>query len=312
MDPMKLITYVVMAAVSALLVIGGLGFYAGYSAGRRDISEVKAYIAAARLNLPVGTAGKDGAPSATISLEPGALEPVMTEIKALGETMADLQQRVASVADVGGKSRDEAKSRDETKSHDEARLREELTQAKQRLAEVTKEEEKLKAELVAVRQRAVETKDAAKGGGSQLTEELTTARALLAQSNSQASACQIQMTALENRLRESEAKPGGHGKGDLGGRSGGNAAGADSGSTLFYDSVTLKRAQSKVYNEVDVALSLEGVTARAARVAINKQGFSISFGERKVFQHNDATCELVLMESDLETNQARFNITCKR
>jgi hypothetical protein len=306
---MKLITYVAATLITGLLVIGGLGFYAGYSAGRRDISEVKSYIAAARLNLPVGAPGKEGAPSATISLEAGALDPVMTEIKALGEAVSDLQQRVASAADSGARSHEDAKSQDEVRTKEDARLREELTQVRQKLAETTKDDERLKAELAAVRQRA-ESKDISKGGG-QLAEELTTARALLAQSNGQASACQVQMTALENRLKESEAKPGGHAKGDAGGRPGASA-GADSGSTLFYDSVTLKRAQSKVYSEVDVALSLEGVAARAAKVAINKQSFSISFGERKVFQHNDATCELVLMESDLETSQARFNITCKR
>ena len=121
------------------------------------------------------------------------------------------------------------------------------------------------------------------------------------------------MTALENRLKETEGKlaTASRSKGDAPGRpsSGGQA---DSGSLLFYDSITLKRAQSKVYSDVDVSLSLEGVAARAASVAINRQSFSINFGERKVFQHNDATCELVLMESDLESSQARFNITCKR
>ena len=49
MDPMKLIAYVAATFITVLLVIGGLAFYIGYSAGRKDISAVRAYIAAARL-----------------------------------------------------------------------------------------------------------------------------------------------------------------------------------------------------------------------------------------------------------------------
>lgn len=316
MDPMKLITYVAVALVAGLLLMGGLGFYAGYSAGRRDISEVKSYIAATRLNLPVGAPGKEGAPSATISLEPGALEPIITEIKALSEAVADVQQRVSSsvnAADAGARGGEEAKSHDEARGREELRLKEELAQLRQKLVDTLKEDAKLKEELGAARQRTAEavrdaTKDASKGG-SQLVEELASARTQLAQLNSQASSCQVQMTALEGRLKESEAKSPGRPKGEAVARAG---AGTESGSTLFYDSITLKRAQSKVYGDVDVALSLESVSSRSAKVSINKQSFSISFGERKVFQHNDATCELVLMESDLETNQARFNISCKR
>ena len=76
--------------------LGGLASMWATQPDGSDISEVKAYIAAARLNLPAGAPGKDGTPTATISLEPGALEPVMTEIKALGESLAELQQRVNS------------------------------------------------------------------------------------------------------------------------------------------------------------------------------------------------------------------------
>jgi hypothetical protein len=42
------------------------------------------------------------------------------------------------------------------------------------------------------------------------------------------------------------------------------------------------------------------------------QALGISFGERKIFQHRDVTCELVLMETDLEGGKARFSIACKR
>ena len=51
---------------------------------------------------------------------------------------------------------------------------------------------------------------------------------------------------------------------------------------------------------------------RSAKVAVNQQSFSISFGERKIFQHKDVTCELALTETDLEGSQARLSIGCKR
>jgi hypothetical protein len=301
MDPMKLITYVIAIFVTVLMVIGGLGFYAGYSAGRRDISAVKAYIAAARLNL---SAGKEGTPAATISLDPGALEPVMTELRALGASVAELQQRSTTAANGDGARKDEARSKDEM------RLREELTQIKQKLADAVREDARLKDELAAFRQRVADGGKDASRGDPKLVEELSAARALVAQSASQVNACQTQVSSLESRLEAAARQPSGgaHGKGDLPSRQG-NEAGA---SLLFYDSITLKRAQSKVYSDVDVTLSLESVAARGARVAINRQSVSINFGERKVFQHSDATCELMLMESDLESGQARFNITCKR
>jgi hypothetical protein len=52
--------------------------------------------------------------------------------------------------------------------------------------------------------------------------------------------------------------------------------------------------------------------SRSARVAVNRKPVGISFGERKIFQHRDVTCELVLMETDLEGGQARVSIACKR
>lgn len=296
MDPLRLIAYAAAIAIAALLALGGLGFYAGYSAGRRDIAEVKSYIAAARLNLPAGAPGKDGAPAATITLEPGALDPVMTELRALGETVAELQQRVAS----GG-----------GRSQDDAQIHEEAAQLRQKLAEALKEEGRLKEELVAVRQRLG---DGSKSD-SKLAEELSAARTQLAQQASQANACQSQLASLEKRLKDSEAAKqtaSAHCKGDAPARSAAAGGGSEAGAVVIFDSVTLKRSQSKVYSDVDVLLNLESVGARAVKLAVNHQSISVNFGERKVIQHNDATCELVLMESDLETAQARFNITCRR
>jgi hypothetical protein len=311
MDPMKLIAYVAATFITVLLVIGGLAFYIGYSAGRKDISAVRAYIAAARLNLPVGVAGKDGAPAATISLEPGALDPVVGEIKTLKEALAELQQRVNSSSGglEGGEPRKDG-------SKEEPGLKREIARLRAKIAEMAKEDGRLKEDLAIARRRAAEAvkeavRDASKGDGK-LLEELNAARAEVNQSNHQAKGCRIQLTALENKLKEAEGRLSGASRSRPGGAGRPGSGPADSGALLLYDSVTLKRGQSKIYSDVDMSLSLESVAARATRVVINKQGFSINFGERKVVQHNDATCEVVLMESDLQAGRARFNIACKR
>ena len=46
MHPMRLITYTLLIGVATLVAMGGLGFYVGYSAGRGDLSEMKAFLAA--------------------------------------------------------------------------------------------------------------------------------------------------------------------------------------------------------------------------------------------------------------------------
>ena len=67
--------------------------------------------------------------------------------------------------------------------------------------------------------------------------------------------------------------------------------GGDS-SVVLYDNVLLKREGQKVYNEVDMSLALQSVASRSARVVVNQQSLSISFGERKIIQHRDARCSI--------------------
>lgn len=81
---------------------------------------------------------------------------------------------------------------------------------------------------------------------------------------------------------------------------------------VFYDNVMLRKDQEKQYEEIGVRLSLQAVTPRQVRVAVNKQGFGLSFGERKVFRSQDVECELNLMETNLNDGQARVSISCKR
>jgi hypothetical protein len=81
---------------------------------------------------------------------------------------------------------------------------------------------------------------------------------------------------------------------------------------VLYDNVVLRRKKKKVYRDVDIALGLQSVASRSARVVVNQQALAIKFGERKIVQHRDVTCELVLMETDLDVTQARVSIACKR
>jgi hypothetical protein len=81
---------------------------------------------------------------------------------------------------------------------------------------------------------------------------------------------------------------------------------------VFYDNVMLKKDQEKQYDEIGVRLSLQSVGSRQVRVAVNRQPFGLSFGERKVFRSQDVECEINLMETNLNDSQARVSLSCKR
>jgi hypothetical protein len=81
---------------------------------------------------------------------------------------------------------------------------------------------------------------------------------------------------------------------------------------VFYDNVMLRKDQEKQYDEIGVRLSLQSIGPRQVRLAVNRQGFGLSFGERKVFRSQDVECELNLMETNLNDSQARVSISCKR
>ncbi len=137
-------------------------------------------------------------------------------------------------------------------------------------------------------------------------QELTRVKSLLAESNQEYQTCQQNLTSLQTRFEELKtgaqqvSLPNGSGQRN------------DAGSVVLFDNVLLSRNTNKLYQDVDVALSLRSVASRSARIAVNQQTLGISFGQRKIFQHRDVTCELVLMETDLEGSKARFSIACKR
>lgn len=140
-------------------------------------------------------------------------------------------------------------------------------------------------------------------------EELVALRQKLASTSDQYDSCRRDLGTLEVKLEEATktatrlaaVRPERQ-----------QASTDDPASVVLFDRVLLKRAENKTYGDVDVDLKLQSITSRSAQVAVNQQNVGISFGERKIFQHRDVTCELVLMETDLEGGQARFSIACKR
>jgi hypothetical protein len=143
-------------------------------------------------------------------------------------------------------------------------------------------------------------------------QELASVKLLLSEANEQFQGCKQTLTTLEAKY--DEVKNSGtqqvalvqpEVRGDA-------PPARDNASVVLFDNVLLKREQKKVYSDVDVSISLNSIASRSARVVVNQQALGISFGERKIFQHRDVTCELVLMETDLEGGKARFSIACKR
>jgi hypothetical protein len=143
--------------------------------------------------------------------------------------------------------------------------------------------------------------------GEKGKDELANVRQLLQETSDQFQGCRRDLTTLQTKFDELQQSSQ-----DLTLTSTNARPARDSGSVVLFDNVLLKRDQNKLYRDVDVALSLQSIQSRSAKVAVNQQSLGIAFGERKIFQHRDVTCELVLMETDLEGGKARFSIACKR
>jgi hypothetical protein len=256
---MRLITYAVLTSVAALVAMGGVGFYVGYSAGRGDIDELRTLIVAG--GSPENAQAlaellKQQAAAEPASSEPAQVDlgPVLDEIRSMSAQIGKLEQRAEERPDAAG----------------------------ERLAEQPRED-------------------------AGATRELSNVKLLLSEANDQYQVCKQSLTTLQTKFDELkssttqvaltsvEAQPA-----------------REAASVVLFDNVLLKRDQNKLYRDVDVALSLQSIQSRSAKVAVNQQSLGIAFGERKIFQHRDVTCELVLMETDLEGGKARFSIACKR
>lgn len=138
MDPMKIITYVAITAVVALVALGGVAFYAGYTAG---------------------LGGPDD--SARASVSGTGTGEALAEIKSLNREIAELKQALAERKDASGERADalaEARARLATMS-------DELDATKRELAEVREEAEALRARLDAQPEAEATAADAAASSG---------------------------------------------------------------------------------------------------------------------------------------------------
>jgi hypothetical protein len=247
MDPLRLITYTILTAVVSLVAMGGAGFYIGYSAGRGDLAEVKALIAASASPEAAATLAEMlKKPAESTPAAAPDLSPVIDEIRSMSAQIGRLEQSAPASSSGDGKTKDE---------------------------------------LAALKQRLTAATD-------------------------QYNTCQQDVKLLEAKLKE--PAPAAQAAVNTATQKTNAETQRDASSVVLFDNVLLKRDQNKLYNDVDVALSLQSVASRSAKVAVNQQSFGISFGERKIFQHKDVTCELALMETDLEGSQARLSIACKR
>ena len=160
----------------------------------------------------------------------------------------------------------------------------------------------LTASIESLKSRLSETQ---RGGDSGLGSDIAELRQLVAMASDQFGKCQTQLVSLA-------------GAGSLAQQPAASTVAVsqtvhhEPSTVVFYDNVMLKKDQEKQYDEIGVRLALQSVGARQVRVAVNRQGFGLAFGERKVFRSQDVECELNLMETNLNESQARVTISCKR
>jgi hypothetical protein len=397
MEPFKALTFLAAAGVASLIGVGAVGFYAGYSAGRGNLNEIKAQIA----NAPVAIAtGPGGAVSLKPVLEdiralsrqvealaasngrPAAdsgqtAKPVLDEIKALArqvealkamgmpaarapesqavaagpdytESLEDIREQIRALNTKFEKQEpkapraliDEIRSLSASVQAQEPNARraiaEELrsavaalqnaepkvpkalmdeirnisanvrTQDSRPQPAVSDQIKVLAASIESLRSRLSEN-TAPKSGDSGLGSDIAQLRQLVAIASDQFGKCQTQLVSLAGgSLAQQPVAPAANTVAVS------QSVHHEPSTVVFYDNVMLKKDQEKQYDEIGVRLALQSVGPRQVRVAVNRQGFGLAFGERKVFRSQDVECELNLMETNLNDSQARVTISCKR
>ncbi|MGA9266329.1 MAG: hypothetical protein WBV79_07720, partial [Rhodomicrobium sp.] len=84
MEPFKALVLLAAAAIVSFVTAGAVGFYAGYSAGRGNLEEIKAHISGAQAVIPSGDGG-------VVSLK-----PVLDDVRALSKQVEALATVKAS------------------------------------------------------------------------------------------------------------------------------------------------------------------------------------------------------------------------
>ena len=227
MEPFKALVLLTAAAIVSLVTAGAAGFYAGYSAGRGNLAEIKAYISNTQAVIPAGAGGAV------------SLKPVLDDLRALSSRVDALTAKTSGASE----------SESDTK-------------------------------LVL---------DEIKG----LSSQIDGLKQLPSLPVPGPAAAVPALPAAAQTISVSQDK-------------------MEPAAVVFYDNVLLKKDQDKQYDEIGVRLAVQAISAKQVRVAVNRQPFGLSFGERKVFRSQDVECEINLMETNLKEAQARLSISCKR
>ncbi len=174
----------------------------------------------------------------------------------------------------------------------------------------------LSASIESLKARIAEDGGRGRGdGGASISGEVAQLHQLVAAASDQFGRCQTQLASLSGAgagtgFSQAQVQPAAAAPAAT--TVAMSQAGHQPATVVFYDNVMLKKDQEKQYDEIGVRLALQSIGPRQVKVAVNRQGVGLSFGERKVFRSQDVECELNLMETNLNEAQARVSISCKR
>jgi hypothetical protein len=410
MEPFKALVLLAAAAIVSFVAAGAVGFYAGYSAGRGNLNEMKAYVSSAQAVIPSGNGGvvslkpvlddlqnlskqvealTAAKASAAADSDSGA-RLVLDEIKGLSSQLDGLRQNASKPLVASCTPIDRASSAPPAPDYTDT-LQDIREQVRALAAKVEKQEPKapkalmddirgLSASIQAQEpdlRRAV-SEEMRSVAASLQNAELKVPKAILDEIRSiaanvkpqearpqttqasvadQIKVLQASVEALKAKLSEERGRADSAASADIAqlhqlvasasdqfarcqtqlaslGAPGSGAAAQQSAApaatptpaaitvsqekktepaaVVFYDNVMLKKDQEKQYDEIGVRLALQSIGSRQVHVAVNRQPFGLSFGERKVFRSQDVECEINLMETNLKESQARISISCKR
>ncbi|MBJ7542739.1 hypothetical protein [Rhodomicrobium udaipurense] len=407
MEPFKALTLVAASAVISLVTAGAAGFYAGYSAGRGNLAEIKTYLADAPVSVASGSGG------APVSLKPvtdeiralsariealaaeqpkpvaapaadasATAKPVIDEIRALSrqldgvkadvskvhavaaapaleravapapdysDTLTDIREQVRGLALKMDKQEpkapkalvDEIRSLSTAVQAQDSGTKRVVEEVRTGFASLQNAEPKTPKALVEevraisatisaqaakpqvsvvdqikILQASIESLKARlasgqSGGATSDGADLAQIRQLLLAATEQFGKCQTQLAsysapASSSPVAQTVSAPA------AAAISVSPSTRQEPAAVVFYDNVMLKKDQEKQYDEIGVRLALQAIGPKQVKVAVNRQGFGLAFGERKVFRSQDVECEINLMETNLNEAQARVSLSCKR
>jgi HAMP domain-containing protein len=147
----------------------------------------------------------------------------------------------------------------------------------------------LSASIESLKARIAEDGGRGRGdGGASISGEVAQLQQLVAAASDQFGRCQTQLASLPGAgAGSSQAQVQPAAAAPAATTVAMSQAGHQPATVVFYDNVMLKKDQEKQYDEIGVKLALQSVGPRQVKVAVNRQGVGLSFGERKVFRSQD-------------------------